>query len=144
MFRMIMTVACVLCAAGQAAAQSDPATIQKAVQDAGAKWIEAYIKGDAKAFAALYSEDAYLLPPDEDMIHARSAIEAFWQHNMNVSDYKNNTIDIRPLGDKTAREVGATSFRTPDHQLHQVKYAVVWENNDGQWQLMQDIWNATK
>ena len=88
MLRMVMTVAFVFCVAGRAAAQGDPATIQKAVREARAKWTEAYIKGDAKALAALYSEDAYRLPPDEDMIHSRSAIEAFWQHDMNVSDYK--------------------------------------------------------
>ena len=89
MLRMVMTVAFVFCVAGQAAAQGDPATIQKAVREARAKWTEAYIMGDAKALAALYSEDAYRLPPDEDMIHSHSAIEAFWQHDMNVSDYKN-------------------------------------------------------
>lgn len=102
MSRIIITIACVFCVAGQVAAQSDPATIQKAVQDANTKWAEAYIKGDAKALAALYSKDAYLLPPDVDMIQGCSAIEAFWQQNTNVSDYKSNTIDIKPLGDKTA------------------------------------------
>ena len=138
MSRMIMTVAFALCVAGQAAAQNDPA-IQKAIQDAGAKWAEAYTKGDAKALAALYTEEAYLLPPGAEVIHGRSAIEAFWQQHMDASDLKYTTIDIKPLGDKTAREIGTTSFRTKDQQLHQVKYADVWENNGGQWQLSQDI-----
>ena len=144
MSRMVMTVACVLCVAGQAAAQSGPATIKKAVQEAGTKWAEAYTKGDAKALAALYAEDAYLLPPGAEMIRGRSAIEAFWHQHMNVSDFKYTSIDIKPLGDKTAREIGTTSFRTKDQQLHETKWAVVWENNGGGWQLVQDIWNASK
>jgi uncharacterized protein (TIGR02246 family) len=144
MLRMVMAVACVFCVAGQAAAQSDPVSIQKAVREAGAKWAEAYTKSDAKALAALYAEDAYLLPPGAEMIHGRSAIEAFWQQHLDVSDWRYNTIEIKPVGDKAAREIGTVSFKTKDQQPHETKYAVVWENNDGRWQLSQDIWNATK
>jgi len=143
MSRMVVIVACLFFAAGQAAAQSD-AAIQEAIQKAGEKWAAAYTKGDAKALAALYTEDAYLLPPGADLVHGRTAIEAFWQQHMNVSDFKYTSIDIKPLGDKVAREIGTTSFRTKDQQLHETKWAVVWENNGGQWQLLQDIWNATK
>ena len=63
---------------------------------------------------------------------------------MDVSDFKYTTINIKPLGDKTASEIGIISFRTKDQQLHETKYGVVWENNGGQWQLVQDVWNATK
>lgn len=143
MWRMVMIVACLIFAAGHAAAQNK-VTIEEAVRKAGDKWAEAYKNHDAKALAALYTEDAYLLPPGTDMVQGRSAIEAFWQQHMDVNDYKYTTIDIMPLGDKAAREIGTTSFRTKDQQLHQVKYAVVWVNNDGQWQLLQDIWNANK
>src|SRR5215831_9492404 len=110
MSRMVMIVACFFFAAGQATAQSK-ATLQEAIQEAGEKWAEAYNKGDAKALAALYTEDAYLLPPGADLVHGRSAIEAFWRQHMNVSDFKYTTIDIKPLGAKTAREIGTISFR---------------------------------
>jgi len=143
MSRMAMIVACLFFVAGRAAAQSD-AAIQEAIQKAGEKYAEAFTKGDAKALAALYTEDAYLLPPGADLVHGRDAIEAFFRQHMDVSDFKYTTIDIKSLGDKAAREIGTTSFRTKDQQLHQVKYAVVWVNNGGQWQLLQDIWNATK
>jgi len=113
MWRMVMIVACLIFAAGQAAAQNK-VTIEEAVRKAGHKWAEAYKNHDAKALAALYTEDAYLLPPGTDMVQGRSAIEAFWQQHMDVSDFKYNTINIRALGDKAAREIGAISFRTKD------------------------------
>jgi uncharacterized protein (TIGR02246 family) len=141
MLRTTMIVACLLVTAGQAAAQSQ-ATIQEGVHQAGIKMAEAFNKGDAKALAALYTEDAYLLPPGAGIIHGRSAIEAFWREHLKFSDFKYITIDIRPLGDKAAREIGTTSVRTNDQQLHETKWAVVWVNNGGQWQLLQDIWNA--
>ena len=125
MSRIAMTVACLFLAAGQAAAQSD-AAIQQAIHKAGEEWGAAYTKGDAKALASLYTEDAYLLPPGADVVHGRSAIEDFWQQHMNVSDLKYTSIDIKPLGDKSAREIGTTSFRTKDQQIHEVKWAVVW------------------
>jgi uncharacterized protein (TIGR02246 family) len=138
-----MIVACLFLSAGQAAAQSSQATVQEAIHEAGEKIAEAINKRDAKAYAALYAEDAYLLPPGADVIHGRNAIEAFWREHLNFSDFKYTAIDIKPLGDKAAREIGTTSIRQKDQELH-FKYAVVWENNDGQWQLSQDIWNLSK
>lgn len=141
--RMVMIVACLCFAAGQAEAQSTQPTVQEAIHEVGVKLADAFIKQDAKALAAFYAEDAYLLPPGGDVIHGRDAIEAFWQEHLDFSDFKYATIDIKPLGDKAAREIGTTSVRHKDQEVH-AKYAVVWENNNGQWQLSQDIWNLSK
>ena len=65
-------VACLVLIAGPAAAQSK-AVIQK-VDD---KWAEAFNKGDAAALAAMYTEDAYMLPPGAEMMKDRRAIAAF-------------------------------------------------------------------
>jgi len=144
MSRTVMIVACLFFAAGQAAAQGSQATIQQAIQEAGNKWAEAFNKGDAKALAGMYTEDAYVLPPGANLVHGRSAIEAFWRQNMNVSDFKCTTLDVKPLGDKVAREIGTCSWRTKEQPPRVLgnKYAVVWENKGGQWELLQDIWNA--
>ena len=42
-------------------------------------WTAAFNKGDAAAVAALYTEDAYVLPPGSAMVKGRPAIEAFWR-----------------------------------------------------------------
>ncbi len=39
----------------------------------------AFNGGDMAALAALYAEDATLLPPDSDAISGRPGIERFWQ-----------------------------------------------------------------
>ena len=142
MSRIVMIIACLFFAAGQAAAQS-----KATIQEAGDKWAEAFNKGDAKALAAMYTEDAYVLPPGANMLHGRSAIEAFWRQQMqHVGDFKCTTLDVKPLGDKAAREIGTCSFRTKEQQPRQrsLKYAVVWENKGGQWELLQDIWNTSE
>jgi uncharacterized protein (TIGR02246 family) len=137
-----MLAACFILVVGPAAAQSK-ATIQKADD----KWSEAFNKGDAAALAAMYTEDAYVLPPGAEIIKGRSAIGAFWQQQMQqIGDVKCTALDVKPLSRKAAREIGTCSFRTKGQQPQDgaLKYAVVWEKVGGQWELLQDIWNTKK
>jgi uncharacterized protein (TIGR02246 family) len=142
MFRIAILVACLMLLVGPAAAQSK-ATIQK-FDD---KWAEAFNKGDAAALAAMYTEDAYALPPGAEMMKGRSAIEAFWRQQMQqIGDVKCTALDVKPLGRSAAREIGTCSFKTKaqPHQDGALKYAVVWEKAGSQWRLLQDIWNTNK
>jgi uncharacterized protein (TIGR02246 family) len=142
MFQSAIVVTCLMLLAGPAAAQSK-ATIQK-FDD---KWAEAFNKGDAAALAAMYTEDAYALPPGAEMMKGRSAIEIFWRQQMQqIGDVKCTALDVKPLGRNAAREIGTCSFKTkaqpPQDGL--LKYAVVWEKEGNQWRLLQDIWNTNK
>ena len=142
MARMAMLAACLILVAWPAAAQSK-AIIQKADD----KWAEAFNKGDAAALAAMYTEDAYALPPGAEMLKGRSAIEAFWRQQMQqIGDVKCTALDVKRLGRNAAREIGTCSFKTKAQppQDGALKYAVVWEKVGSQWELLQDIWNTNK
>ena len=142
MSQIAIAVACLMLLVGPAAAQSK-ATIQK-FDD---KWAETFNKGDAVALAAMYTEDAYALPPGAEMMKGRSAIEAFWRQQMQqIGDVKCTALDVKPLGRNAAREIGTCSFKTKAQppQDGALKYAVVWEKEGGQWRLLQDIWNTNK
>jgi len=121
MFRIAILVACLMLLVGPAAAQSK-ATIQK-FDD---KWAEAFNKGDAAALAAMYTEDAYALPPGTEMMKGRSAIEAFWRQQMQqIGDVKCTALDVKPLGRSAAREIGTCSFKTkaqpPQGRRHEIR-----------------------
>jgi uncharacterized protein (TIGR02246 family) len=142
MSRIAMLAACFILIVGPVAAQSK-ATIQKA----GNRWSEAFNKGDATALAAMYTEDAYVLPPGAEMMKGRSAIAAFWGQQMQqIGDIKCTTLDVKPVGRGAAREIGTCSFKTKSQPAQDgaLKYAVVWEKVGGQWELLQDIWNTNK
>ena len=142
MSQFSILVACLVLAAAPAAAQSK-ATIQKL----GDQWAAYFNKGDAAGLASMYTEDAYVLPPGADMVKGRSAIEAFWRQQMQQAEgFKCTTVDVKPLGSRSAREIGTCSFRTKGQQPQQgsIKYAVVWEKGGSQWRLLQDIWNTGK
>jgi len=133
---------CLILGAAPAVAQ-DKATIEK-LNDA---WTAAFNKGDAAAVAAMYTEDAYVLPPGAEMVKGRTGIEAFWrQAAQQMGDAKLTTLDVLPLGRSVAREIGTVTLKTKSQPPQEIvgKYAVVWRKVGGKWKLATDIWNTNK
>jgi uncharacterized protein (TIGR02246 family) len=142
MWRLAAIVGYLILCAAPALAQ-DKATIER-LNDA---WMAAFNRGDAAAVAAMYAEDAYVLPPGADMIKGRAAIEAFWhQASQQMRDAKLTTIDVLPLGPRAAREIGTVTLQTKTQPPQEIvgKYAVVWRKVGGRWKLAADIWNTNK
>ena len=54
------------------------AAVEKDVKAAYAAWDEAVNKGDAKAVAAFYTDDAVLLPPDHKVYNGPAGVEQFF------------------------------------------------------------------
>ena len=141
MWRIVMILGC-LSVSVPAVAQNK-AMIEK-LNDA---WTAAFNKGDAAAVAALYTEDAYVLPPGSSMVKGRAAIEAFWrQAAQQMTDAKLTTVDVLPLGRSAAREVGTVTLKTKSQPPQEVvgKYVVVWRKIGRDWKLATDIWNTDK
>ena len=83
----------------------------------------AFNRRDAAALAAMYTEDARLLPPGSEMVSGRSAIQEFWQgaFDMGVSggELRPQQIEARDdLAYEMSRQTG------------------------GAWQMAVDIWNG--
>jgi uncharacterized protein (TIGR02246 family) len=143
MSRIAMLALCLgLWVGGPASAQS-VALIQR-LND---KWAAALNKGDAAAVAAMYAENAYVLPPGSEIVKGRSAIEAYWRQTaQQADDAKLVTVDVLPLGPRAAREIGTVTLETKAQPPQQLigKYAVLWREIGGRWLLATDIWNWNK
>ena len=142
MWRIVMMIGWLSLGAAPAFAQ-DKATIEK-LNDA---WTAAFNKGDAAAVAALYTEDAYVLPPGSAMVKGRAAIEAFWrQAAQQMTDAKLTTLDVLPLGRSAAREIGTVTLKAKSQPPQEVvgNYVVVWRKIGRDWKLATDIWNTDK
>jgi ketosteroid isomerase-like protein len=126
--QVIVSAIC-LCLSAPAMAQ-DKATIQS-LND---KFAQAFNAGDAAAVAALYTDDAVILPPGAEMMKGKNAIRAFWKGA------------AEQLGDGAVREIGTFTFRTKGAQPQDItgKYVVVWEKVGSDWRLATDIWNTNK
>ena len=70
------------------------------IAPAYAAWDVAFAKGDAKAIAALYADDAIFLPATHDVIKGPSGVEKFFVgiFGMGVTGHKLELIDARGEG----------------------------------------------
>jgi uncharacterized protein (TIGR02246 family) len=119
----------------------------KAIQKLEDQWGAAFNKGDAAAVAAMYTGDAYVLPAGSPMVKGQADIQTFWGQAMQqLGDVKCTSVDVKPLGRSAAREIGTCIFKTKGAtpQDGALKYAVVWQKENGQWKLLTDIWNMDK
>ena len=142
MARIALLLTWLLLSASPALAQA-----KNSIAKLNAEWVTAFNKGDAKALAAMYTPDAYVLPAGAELAKGHNAIEKFWGGAVKqLGDAKLTTVDVQSLGPGAAREVGTFVFKTKAQPSEQVtgKYVVVWRKMGGQWQLSTDIWNMNK
>jgi len=124
------------------------ASVKKAIEAVNAKLSEALAKGDAKAVTALYTADAYVMPPNLPAVHGSAAVEALWDGfiKQGAKGVALATEDVDRSGDLAA-ETGTFTFTMQPEGKPAVttagKYVVVWKRQkDGGWKLHRDIWNA--
>jgi len=126
----------------------DLTQIRHAIEKGNAKFGEAVRKGDGAAIAALYTEDATLLPPDSNKIKGRGGIEAFWKGGlqMGIKEAVLTTVDVS-AGGELAYEIGTFALKVQPEGKEPIeqkgKYVVVWKKAlHAVWKLHVDIWNS--
>jgi len=121
--------------------------VRKAIEKETLKACEGLRQGNAAAIAAIYTEDAAILPPNSEMIRGRQGIEKFWKEALQagvkdavfpilelfgadeiVYTIGNFTIKIQPKGQKPTEGNG--------------KYISIWKHTASGWKLHRDIWNS--
>ena len=111
-------------------------------------WEAAFNSGDAAAMAALYTEDAVLLPPDGAMVKGRDAVQVFWQGFIDAGLSNGDLVNVAIEEDgDTATQIGTFTIDVPDGNGGTVvfagKYIIVWKTgDDGVKRIHWDIWNA--
>jgi uncharacterized protein (TIGR02246 family) len=117
--------------------------VRQVIDEANRKFSAVIASKDYAGMAALYTEDAKVLPPDAPIVSGRKAIEEFWRTAANalgLIDATFKTIDLEIAGD-TAYEIGEADLKLSSGQA-KVKYLLVWlGSRDGQWRAHRDIWN---
>src|SRR4051812_2985523 len=102
-------IATVFVLLGTTAQGQDKSTIERLNET----FATAFTRGDMAAVAGMYSEDAYLLPPGEEIVKGRAAIQSFWTKAAEgIADFKLTTVDVKPIGSDAAREVGSFLLKT--------------------------------
>ena len=129
-----------LCCAPPQKEDVDVAQVRKAIDEANLKYSEAIRQGGASAVAELYTEDAVLLNPGQDMIQGKQDIKEYYSSVLQRGgrDKVLSTLDFYPSGD-IAYEIGLVGA---SHDALNIKYVVIWKRTaDGSWKIHVDIWN---
>lgn len=87
-FHVVVLV--VLAAVGTAKAED-----LRAIMEAdNARWLAAYNTNTPTAFAAIYTQDAVVLPPGQQPVEGRHAITQFWTDRLKPGNRKDHTFEI--------------------------------------------------
>jgi uncharacterized protein (TIGR02246 family) len=119
------------------------------IASANKAFMEAFNRGDAAGVAALYTDEGRALPPNAETVVGRQAIQAMWQGamDMGVKEAKLETVDLMPMGEKTACDIGKYTLKIQPKEGVTVtdtgKYVVIWKHDGESWKLDIDIWNTS-
>jgi ketosteroid isomerase-like protein len=79
------------------------------IESAYNAWDGAFNRGDAEALAALYSENAKLLPPTHEMFEGRQAIKRFWE-GLFRAGMTGHTLELITAEDNQRSAVGVAKW----------------------------------
>jgi uncharacterized protein (TIGR02246 family) len=118
--------------------QSAKLMIEKVIQ----RYSKAYRENNPDAMAALYAEEAMLLPPGYELVKGRDSVRAFWSRGMEPG-FEMVTVAIEVSGE-TGYVVGRYYVPPDDESDAETgKYMIALRRErNGVWQITADIWNA--
>ena len=117
------------------------------VQQQASRFAQSVNQGDMATVASMYTDGAYLMPPQTDMVRGRDNIQRFWSElARQASDLKLTTVNVERLGDEAAREIGAFTLtvkgQSPEYSLG--KYVIVLRKVGEEWKIETKIWNTNQ
>ena len=123
--------------------------IRAAMESANKEWSAAYNSMNGKAFPALYTKDAILMPPGVQAINGSEAIGQFWTDLLKAGNRKNFAIEIASI-----QRDGKYAYQTARWTLDLVKdtgdvtkvvgssVRIFEEQSDGKWLAKVHIYNV--
>ena len=132
---------------GLAQAASPASADETAIRGQAASWEKAYNGSDAKGVAALYAEDALLLPPGASGVSGRAAILEFFTKDIAGSKAAGAVFVLNPKTDvgvsgNMGWESGTYKVTVKGAVVETGKFLSVSRKKDGKWLYIRDTWNA--
>ena len=141
----LQSIAAVLCAISlHALAADDAARIRAGTES----WAKSFNAGNAGAVAALYADDAVLMPPNAAPVKGTAAIKDAIAKE--IADAKKGGVsfslgtndDVNVIGDMAWHSGGYFVMDKANKPVETGKFLEVWERKGGKWRIVRDIWNS--
>src|SRR5262245_49750444 len=113
-------------------------TAEAGIKAITAEYAKAFNAGDAKAAAALWTEDGEYVGDDDEVLKGRAAIEkdlaAFLKANPKATA-EVEVVSVRLIARGTATAEGVVRLRTPgEDDVVETRYTALHVREDGKWQ----------
>ncbi len=133
----ILPMALVIGACGQVSDSGTPFSSRDS------EWETAMNAGDADGIAALYAEDARIMPPNGKALYGRDAVKEMFGAMIEAGlSVDLNAIETQSAGD-IAYNVGTYELTTGGEVVDQGKSTAPWPRGAaGAWLMTNDIWNS--
>jgi uncharacterized protein (TIGR02246 family) len=118
-----------------------------AVQEMENGFAADFNRGDAEALAKRYTENAYVLPLNSEMVRGRGAIASFFGKAVQTrTDLKMTALDVQPLGPDAAMVIGTVALRikAQPSQQEDRKYLKIYQKVGEDWRMSAFVWNGNK
>ena len=122
--------------------------VRRTVERLNLEFGEGFRRGDALAVAALYTDDAALLPPNSEIVQGRQGIEGYWRKAIQngLKALVMTTVELSVSGD-TFHVIGDYTAKISDkgQKLHEEKgkYIIIGKRTATGWKAHRDIWNSS-
>jgi len=148
----MLTIVLSLCGAPllalQAGSQPARGANDPAITAVADQYVKATLAGDAKAVAALYTDDAVEMPPNEPAVKGRAAIQQLYEKNFKaakIGSFAVTHMESRSSGD-TGYDTGTyrqTVTPTGGSEIKDSgKYVVILKRIGGSWKVAYAIYNS--
>ncbi|MEK7316860.1 MAG: SgcJ/EcaC family oxidoreductase [Candidatus Eisenbacteria bacterium] len=124
--------------------QADPAASRAAIDAVDRDFMAAFQARDGKAIGLLYTEDAKLLPPNEEPAIGRDAIVKVWEGllGLPLSGLRLETDEIHGTGEVVTVEGRYALIGGDSQTVEAGKYLVVYKKTEAGWRLHREIWSS--
>ncbi len=122
----------------------DPAAARAAIEASNQAFMRAFEARDSKALAAMYAEDAKLLPPNEERVLGREAIQGFWESflQLPVETLRLETVEVHGGDDAVTEEGNYVVTGAGGRTVEAGKYLVIWKKTEAGWSIARDMWSS--
>lgn len=128
-----------LVACSQGPAPADPSAISSNSE----AWQAAMNAKDIDAIAAMYTEDARIMPPNGAAKIGRDAVREEFGAMIDAGLSVQLDVIETGIGGDVGYNIGTYVLTAGDEEIDRGKYIETWKrSNDGEWRMANDIWNS--
>ena len=110
------------------------------INDLNRRYVEAHHKGDGKAVASLFAEDAVLIAPERQPVGGRAEIRKFYK-GLSSSSIEIDVDNIEIKGELTWQT--GLVHRDEDGQRRYAVFVDVLRRQNGEWRYVATSWNSS-